>query len=153
MTLYSIIDNDHQRLGQILRDCQVAIVDKRPSLALQLFRQLAESQRQHIRFENEQLLSLLAKVDAPRWQALVYQKEHDKVEKLLASYEQVLVALPETLSSEQVIDALDQMHALKHVLEHHEQREEKGLLPELDRILSAEQLEYLQQQFSQYCPR
>ena len=90
-----------------------------------------------MRAENRHLLPLLDACSAPRWGGHVYRAEHDKLLALARSYAQTLDRACQDAPSDaegarrRALALIDAAHPLRHVLEHHEQREEQGMLLEL----------------------
>lgn len=104
----------------------------------------------HIQQENEALLPRFEALGLKgQWPLLVYQKEHEKIAQLLDKTSAMLTRLPAGPHAEgrrNILAVLEYQRTLKNVIEHHEEREEKGMLPELDgalpeaeRLLLAEQ--------------
>jgi hypothetical protein len=91
-------------------------------------------------FENEKLIPALTELGDPgRWPASLYSSEHDKVQELLKKIECRLLSLRDDRLSGKamrrgIIALLDEQKTLKGVCEHHQEREEVGLLPELDKL-------------------
>lgn len=93
----------------------------------------------HIAIEENELLPHLPG-DA-RWGARVYQLEHERITVLAASYEARLNAVVEhpphsvRARREAVLALLEAVHPLRHLVEHHHQREEMALANELPHAL------------------
>ncbi|MCZ2105423.1 MAG: hemerythrin domain-containing protein [Comamonadaceae bacterium] len=89
----------------------------------------------HIRVEEDLLLPALP--PGARWDARVYVLEHERIALLADEYgerfAQVLGNPPatETARRRAALGLIDGAHALRHVLEHHHQREESALAVEL----------------------
>lgn len=112
---------------------QEALVEKKFDLARRLFALYQTLMDEHICLENTLLLPAHATIRQPRWPTSLYQHEHDKILSLLQrALQQFDAAHHAGLSNRhRVILLLDYQRTLKNVLEHHEQREEQGLLDEL----------------------
>ncbi len=98
--------------------------------------------QQHIAIENEQLLPHVP--EGARWAAKVYRLEHDRIALLADEYAQRLQlvldkppvdALAQRRASLYLLDAI---HALRHVIEHHHEREHTALAHELPLDLQAQ---------------
>ena len=86
-------------------------------------------QARHIRYEEQVLLPRLPR--HPRWTAAVYLAEHRKLESLLQRIRAQWHTLPPRLDDPaQRLAVLDALHPLRHVLEHHFEREEQALFDE-----------------------
>jgi len=154
--LLNVLDHYHQRLENLFLCQQEALVEQRFELASQILTHYQALLSAHIQLENSLLLPLHEKVEKPRWASSLYQREHEKILTLLArAIEKLNAAQSEEGRSLRrlVIELLDYQRTLKGVLEHHEQREQQGLVPELSATLDlseevrlATQLEALWQQ-------
>jgi hemerythrin-like domain-containing protein len=141
-SLLATVNCYHQYLRELLLLQQEALLERDIGLALgfwQLHRQMLQL---HIHLEEELLLPALEKAVAnPNWSADIYRAEHTKVLDLGEKLGQSLMAYSETgLQRRAAITLLDKQRSYKNLLEHHEEREEKALLPELDEVLDASQL-------------
>jgi hemerythrin-like domain-containing protein len=132
----------HQYMQELLHLHQEALLERDIGLALGFWQLHAQMLRLHIHLENEMLLPALDnQVDSPAWPASLYRAEHAKISSMGEQLGEVLTGLAETgLARRVVIALLDKQRSYKNLLEHHEEREEKGLLPELDAVLDAQQL-------------
>jgi hypothetical protein len=95
-------------------------------------------------FEDEKLIPKLHELDNPgRWPASLYTGEHAKIRELMENTKSDLSSLRtgrllnQNLRRE-VIVFLDREKMLKGVREHHQEREEAGMLMELDKETDAE---------------
>ena len=95
---------------------------------------------QHILFENTVVLVAMQPVEeCLRWKLHLYKQEHDKIEKLLAKLESRLISyylLQGRRKRLALLEILDDEQSFKHVMEHHEQREEDDLFLHFDGVLS-----------------
>ena len=95
----------------------------------------------HIDIENHRLLPHLP--EGARWPARLYLLEHERITLLADEYaERVQAATAHAPQGRQarrhaVLNLLDAAHALRHLLEHHHQREEMALAQELPAALQA----------------
>jgi hypothetical protein len=91
-----------------------------------------------MRFEDDKLIPIFEGIDdRGRWPASLYTSEHAKVRELMGKTEISLQLLSKgQLSNKelrrQIISLLDQEKTFKGLCEHHQEREEAGMLPELD---------------------
>ena len=141
-SLLATVNCYHKYLQELLLLQQEALLERDIGLALgfwQLHRQMLQL---HIHLEEELLLPALEQaVDNPSWSADIYRAEHAKVLELGEKLGHLLMAYSETgLQRRVVITLLDKQRSYKNLLEHHEEREENALLPELDEVLNASQL-------------
>ena len=106
--------------------------------AIQLLNCFVELHHLHMHFEDEQLAPKLHELgDQGRWPASLYINEHAKVQELIDKTQDNLLFLSESKLSDkqlrrEIIAALDREKTLKGLCEHHQEREEAGILPELD---------------------
>ncbi|MDE2176624.1 MAG: hypothetical protein KGJ54_15300 [Betaproteobacteria bacterium] len=83
----------------------------------------------HIGLEETALIPKLP--TSARWSAKVYLAEHAKLSAMLGEWREILARQPDRLDPpEQRLVLLDASAPLQHLLEHHFEREEKGLLIE-----------------------
>jgi hypothetical protein len=91
---------------------------------------LRELQETHIAQEESELIPYLPA--SARWPARVYLAEHRKLSAMLGKLQLALQPLPAQIADGETRLVLLDSHApFKHVLEHHFEREEKGLLVEV----------------------
>lgn len=138
--LLNVLNHYHQRLENLFLCQQEALVEQRFELASQILSHYQALLSAHIQLENSLLLPLHEKVEKPRWASSLYQREHEKILTLVSRANEKLNAAQseEGRSPRQlVIELLDYQRTIKGVLEHHEQREEQGLVPELSRMLKS----------------
>lgn len=128
---------DHAALETQLLAVLDALIALRPARAAAAFARFAALLDAHFAAEESELLPRLAALPAPRWPPALYLAEHAKLRQLCARYAQTLAAAiaaaPATAPRRrrQALNLIDALHPLRHVLEHHQQREDQGLLPEL----------------------
>jgi hypothetical protein len=141
-SLLKTVHTYHQYLEELLHLHQEALVERDMELALGFWQLHAQMLRLHIQMEEELLLLALERVvTAPAWRADIYRLEHVKVLDLADKLDRLLGQLRHTRPDRRtLIELLDKQRSYKNVLEHHEEREEKGMLPELDAALSAAEL-------------
>ncbi len=139
-----VITRCHEELDELFLLQQEALVQAKLEAALTLLGCFGELHQFHMDFENERLIPALTKLGDPgQWPASLYSSEHDKVQELLQKAERRLLSLHEArLSSREtrrgVIVLMDEQKTLKGVCEHHQEREQVGLLPELDKLADSQ---------------
>lgn len=125
---------DHRDMDELLLQHQEALVEQNMGAALTRYEIFHERLCAHIALENAELLPRHESVEAPRWRTQVYALEHDKIlalaAKILARMQHPVIE-PGPEQRRWIIALLDEERVLKNVVEHHEEREEKGMLPEL----------------------
>jgi hypothetical protein len=160
--LFNAIDKQHQQMEELFLLHQEALLLTKLPLARTLFSAWKNLQIAHLNFENDYLLTELETLEETRWPHTLYLHEHKKVINLLNKAEHSLkeLALEELslddgkgntnkthvsgkLFRRRLIELLEQHKSLKNVLEHHEQREQQGMLIELENHLSQEQASML----------
>lgn len=130
--LSAALEDNHKDLYQwflLHQECLLIADDEK---AKQAFSAFSDVLKQHIQFENEYLLSDVASTDFSqlRWQPNVYLKEHDKVLDLLAKAQLMLNQYFEAKGRMKrllLLELLEREGRMRHVIEHHEQREEQDL--------------------------
>lgn len=148
MKLISLIQEDHSFMEETFALHQEALLEKNLPLAQTLIALFEQQISHHILFENNYLLPLHSEcVLEPRWGSNVYEAEHKKIISLLRNIQQQLQDMINTgYNRRDIIALIDQEKSLKGVIEHHEEREESALLPELE-ICAGEQLKTVSETF------
>lgn len=122
-----------QREALIERDGQLAVA------FADLHRQMLMC---HVETEDALMLPLLAQLGkSVRWTPDVYLLEHRKIIKLSDRLIEQLRSVDERLTRRQSLRLLDERHALMHLLEHHEQREEEAMVVELQAGAAGQRLD------------
>lgn len=139
-TLTKVITHCHKVLDELFLTHQEAVLQGKFDDAIELFDSYRELHDLHKAFEDEKLIPKLHELDDPgRWPASLYTLEHDKIRVLLAKMEQYLNDLADSRLEgrdlrRNIIAFLDREKTFKGYCEHHQDREEGGLLPELDKL-------------------
>ena len=137
-SLKSEIASCHVELEQLFFRHQEAVLTGDLPAAQEALRRYAVAHDLHKRFEDEHLFPKLAELDDPgSWPLKIYVHEHDKIE---ARLEQITTTLNDLIERElhgtelrmALITLLDLEKSYKGLIEHHQEREEAGLLPALD---------------------
>lgn len=146
-TLLDVTTHYHRALDEYLWCHQEALLEQDLPLAREWFALFREVFEAHIRQEDAVLLPRCEALGlAGQWPLLVYRKEHEKIAGLLDRTSAMLEQLPgghHAMPRRNILQLLDYQRTLKNVIEHHEEREEKGLLPELDAALDPGERERL----------
>ena len=128
-------ERQHERLDALLHTHLLAVAGADFAPALQHLQQWHRGLLEHIAIENTRLLPHVPS-DA-RWAARVYLLEHERIALLADEYQQRVQAVinhppqDEQARRRAVLVLLDAAHALRHVLEHHNEREHIALAQEL----------------------
>lgn len=125
----------HAHIEALLTDHLLEVVGGDFAQAQRLFVQWHRALQTHIHIENTALLPHVP--TSARWAATVYLREHERIALLAEEYAQRLQlvlhhpprdALAQRRASLYLLDAI---HALRHVIEHHHERENTALAHEL----------------------
>ena len=128
-------ERQHERLDALLLAHLLDVAGADFVSALQHLQQWHRSLQAHIAIENSRLLPHVP--EGARWAARVYLLEHERIallaEDYIARVQAVARQAPpdETARRRAVLMLLDAAHALRHVLEHHHEREHTALAHEL----------------------
>lgn len=142
--LTEVITRCHKELDELFLLHQEAVLLGRFDEAMQLLICFENLHHLHMTFEDEKLIPKLHKLgNRGRWPASLYTDEHGKVKELLRKTKSKLSSLGNRRLSNQasrreIIDFLDRERTFKGLCEHHQEREETGMLPELDKQTSEE---------------
>lgn len=139
------LQESHKDLTQwflLHQECLLLRDDESSKKAFNVF---SDYLNRHIQFENEVVLVSMQSVeDSLRWKVHLYKKEHDKIEKLLVKLEEKLSQYYQLQGRRKrlaLLEVLDDEQSFKHVMEHHEQREEDDLFLHLDSVLKEDATE------------
>jgi hemerythrin-like domain-containing protein len=148
-SVYGLTAFFHRHLDEVMLLHQEALLLQKFSLAEQLLMLFEDLLLAHIEAEDRILLPLFEKEllekeqFESRWPALLYYKEHEKILAMMAKVKQKFALIAALEGSEQrraMLALLEYQRTFKNVLEHHTDREEQALLPELDMHLGADKL-------------
>lgn len=130
----------HVALAQLYGRHQELLVTRYWKQAASLLEEYRARLTRHIEIEERLLLPHCEAVAAAiRWQATVYRAEHQRIGQLLEkNIRHLAQARQRGMTPAGLITLLDEEKTLKHVLEHHHEREEKGLFTELRGQLPAD---------------
>lgn len=153
-SLLALTRHYHGYVDELLLLHQEALLERDGAQAIAALALFADMLSLHLELEDGELFAAHEHCRERRWATLLYRKEHDKLRAMLAEVAARVQAWCERgCPRRELIALLDYQRSFKNVLEHHEQREEIALLPELDgQLPAAEQrrmLELLQRSWSQ----
>lgn len=137
--LTEVIARCHRELDELFLLHQEAVLLGRFDEAIKLLNCFKELHHLHMGFEDEKLIPKLDELgNRGRWPASLYTDEHAKVRELMEKTEDNLLSLSKgKLSNKdlrrEIIAFLDKEKTFKGLCEHHQEREEAGMLPELDK--------------------
>ena len=138
-SLKSVIARCHRDLNTLFFVHQEAVLIGELSAAIDSLHRYAEAHHLHKQFEDDHLLQRLADLDDPGdWPTSLYRHEHSKIDDTLKRVEENVVRLQArelsgTALRFGIIEILDREKSFKGLCEHHQEREEAGMLPALDR--------------------
>lgn len=123
------LTHEHAAMLALLHAARVAVLRGDLAGARDLLAQLTRMQDAHIVRENAELIPRL--VPGARWPAKLYLAEHAKLADMLADLVELLAPLPGRVDdADTLLALLDALAPFRHVMEHHFDREEKGLFVE-----------------------
>lgn len=132
-------EREHRRLAIQFHEHLLNVAGGSFILARQHLQRWRRTLARHIRIEDTRLLPHVPR-DA-RWSARLYRLEHARITALADAYAARVEAVSENpprderSRRETILALLDAAHALRHLLEHHHQREETALAMELPAAL------------------
>ena len=143
----NLFEREHQRMDALLQAHLLDVVAGDFKSARRRLARWRLALARHIDIEQTRLLPHVP--EGARWDARVYRLEHERIALLADEYAaRVQAAAAHAPQGQQarrlaVLGLLDAAHALRHLLEHHHQREEMALAHELP--LEAQRAAWLQQ--------
>lgn len=134
------LSDEHAVLTQLFARHQEALVTRAWARAARLLDSYQKRLLHHIRLEECYLLPYCAPQKHERqWSAQVYALEHRRIEELLQrQITRLAKARRHGVSTTRLIALLDEEKTLKHLVEHHHQREEMALFAAVGPALPAE---------------
>ena len=122
--------DEHARMLSQVDDARVALLRGDVTGARAAFDAMARLHAPHARLEETALFPALPR--AARWPRRTYEAEHAALERALGELRARLQELPGRIRSpRQRLELVDAALPLRHLLEHHFEREEKGLFVEI----------------------
>ena len=143
---FTILKHEHTKLDRLFLLHQEMLVNRSWVRAMRLLEVYQQRLAAHIHIEDHVLLPycVAGSTGAVRWEARVYTAEHRRLEELVDKARAHLAAIRRRgVKSAMLIGLLDEEKTVKNVLEHHHEREEKGLYDELRGHLPAEVSQHL----------
>ncbi|HEX7368969.1 MAG TPA: hypothetical protein VF284_01635 [Rhodanobacteraceae bacterium] len=137
----NLFAREHRELDRLLREHLLQLVGGDFPTAQLAFDRWWTALVEHVRVEETQLFPRIPQ--SARWSSRLYELEHQRIQSLAHEYAQLLLAVVihppqgEPARRAAVLALLDRAHPLRHVLEHHNQREETALADELPEDLQA----------------
>ncbi len=123
------LQQEHAGLLALLVDVRLALLAGRVDSARASLERLAALHREHAALEEQQLFPALPR--SARWPLRTYEAEHRKLVELVQALRGTLQAQPQRLrDARRRLQLLDDALPLQHLMEHHFEREEQGLLRE-----------------------
>ena len=147
--LEEIIKKQHLDLREIFARHQEALLQGQLYDASNWLEQFYFCQKAHMQIEENYLFPEFNKIERQsKWHSSLYEKEHDKIRKLIDNIVEDLNWLSEQELNESqkrrnIIALLDKEKTLKGLNEHHEEREEEAMLKELSEQLEQRKLKEL----------
>jgi len=140
---FQVLLDAHEGFEESLLEHQEAMVRGDLESARDLIAELQEELRVHIRHEEERLLPVLeerggwGRIGEPRY----YREEHEKIQLMVAALVEATNALDTTdpAMHRDVALLIGREQAFRSLLEHHDERERKGLFPDLERVTTPEE--------------
>lgn len=137
----SHFEREHAQLDALLQAHLLDVVGGDFATALTRLHEWRQALDAHIAIEETRLLPHVPA--GARWDAKIYRLEHERIALLAGQYQQRAQAAARQVPSDAMarrrlaLKLLDAAHALRHVLEHHHQREQMALAHELPADLQA----------------
>ena len=137
-SLRVLLEESHKDLHQwflMHQECLLIHREKECMLAWQAF---AEFLAQHLAFENATVIPGVQAMGVTlRWDFVVYTKEHEKLQAMVVDMQEMLDDYNRMQGRTKrlgLLSLLDRQQSLYHVMEHHEEREEKDLFTHLEAL-------------------
>ena len=122
--------DEHARLLSLIDDARLALLRGDAQGAREALETMATEHAAHARLEETLLFPALPR--AARWPRRTYEAEHEALARALEALRERLRALPARIrSARQRLELVDAALPLRHQLEHHFEREHKGLFEDL----------------------
>lgn len=141
-SLLQCVSYYHRELDELLMLHQEALIVQQIPLADHALKIFSRFLKSHLELEDELLIPAHELITTEKaWRTLIYQEEHKKLKELLSNMRETMSKAPEQEELRRwTIELIDYERTFKNVMEHHEEREEKGLLSELDNSLDKDTL-------------
>lgn len=144
-SLLQCVSYYHRQIDELLMLHQEAVIVQDLALAEDALKAFSKLLKTHLELEDQLLIPAHETLDTEKsWKTLIYQEEHKKLHELLGNIRAMMRKAPESSELRRwVIEFIDYERTFKNVMEHHEEREEKGMLLELDHALNQDKLHQL----------
>ncbi len=124
------LEGEHARLLSLIDDARLALLRGDAQGAREVLEAMATLHAAHAHLEEARLFPSLPR--AARWPRRTYEAEHEALAQALDALRQRLRDLPARIRpARQRLELIDAALPLRHLLEHHFEREEKGLFEDL----------------------
>jgi len=147
--LVDIIHKQHLDLRELFMQHQEFLLQGKFGDALTSLNHYDVCHRAHAQLEERYLFPEFEKLERQsKWDVNLYEKEHEKIIILFENISEGLNWLSEQQLSESqlrrnIVALLDKEKTFKGLTKHHEEREEEGMLVDLDKQLEKNHLEQL----------
>ena len=147
--LVNIIHKQHLELRELFAQHQEFLLQGQFDEALTSLGHYDICHQAHAELEEHYLFPEFSNIERQsRWDISLYEKEHKKIVSLFETISNDLYWLSEQQLTESqlrrnIIALLDKEKTFKGLTEHHEEREEEGMLKELDEKLDLEHIKQL----------
>jgi hypothetical protein len=132
MNIYTYLKKDHAKVAKLFK---LIIAAEKQKERESIFLQLKQELELHSDPEHSTFYQALKKSSSGAEEAAHGDEEHDKIKKLLTKLSKFPVGSP--------TQWLVQLGALKYIVEHHVEDEEKTMFPEGEAVISATEAETL----------
>ncbi len=133
-SVFSSIEEHHKSLYQWFLFHQESLLCQQDDMAAKAWQVFCEGLRLHIELENTYLFSsqsVLVQEGSLNWPLKVYLKEHDKILDLMRKIDSLSDVYFESTGRKKrllCLELIEKQVTFRHVLEHHEEREELDVL-------------------------
>ena len=147
--LGKVIHKQHLDLRELFMQHQEYLLQGQFDEALTYLSYYDMCHHTHVQLEEGYLFPEFANIERQsKWDVSLYEKEHEKIASLFETLSNDLYWLSEQQLTESqirrnIIALLDKEKSFKGLTEHHEEREEEGMLMELDEKLDAGHIKQL----------
>lgn len=141
----------HKVLNWLFYRHQMAVLNQNKEEAIKLLEHHEELVKFHMGQEEEFLIPLYEKRCPPvRGGApVIFTGEHQKIMELLSLFSRLATTWVHSNGpGQETLDLLDQEHRFKELMEHHDMRERKILLPEVERVTTEAEKQELLRRFT-----
>lgn len=139
---FTTLKSDHDQLDELFLLHQESLLDQDLPQALEGFDRYERELREHIRFEEEELMPIYRRAGRiPGGPEEFFTGEHLKILEMLGRCRAQLVELLTSSIGDRhgIIRLFDLESALKSLIDHHHSREESLFFPALDRVATEDE--------------